>query len=275
LVTAIRKRLRAVIHATIGELVIFEFVHSVLDVRSAIRNRLFERAEVRRLGAGAICAEIVTIIPTYKRPELLALAVRSALDQDVPDHAVIVISDGDDVAGVLPSDPRLHVHRLTRNIGVAGVVRNVGIRASTSRYIAFLDDDNQWLPGHLNALVEALDGGADYAYTGLIRILDDGREFDRLLRPFVRRNLRNENYVDVNTVVVRRSRRVRFSRRTRRALEAPGEDWVFIWRLSRRSRPAVVERYTVRYLVNPKSFFWPGHAERAQRMLDQAAGPSS
>ena len=268
-VNAIKRRLGAVVRATVGDLVFHETLRSAFGVRTTIPNRWFERAEVNRIGQATITADVVTIIPTYRRPDLLTLAVRSALDQDVADHAVVVVSDGEKVVSELPNDPRLHVLQLTRNVGVAGVVRNVGIRASDSRYIAFLDDDNQWLPGHLNELVAALDGGADFAYSGLIRVLDDGREFDRLLRPFVRRELRNVNYIDVNTVGVRRSRRVRFSTRRRRALEKAGEDWVLAWRLTRRSCVVQVPRFTVRYLINPHSFFWPGFAQNAQRSLDE------
>ncbi|WP_231591453.1 glycosyltransferase [Saccharothrix sp. ST-888] len=45
------------------------------------------------------------------------------------------------------------------------MVRNVGIRLSSSRYVAFLDDDNEWEPDHLGPAVGALraPGGPDAA----------------------------------------------------------------------------------------------------------------
>lgn len=258
---------RRVVRA-VGVLPLREALHSLTGVRSTLQVRARVRAEVRRAGERRITADVVTVIPTYRRPELLVDAVRSALEQSVRDHAVVVVSDGEPVPDVLPHDPRLHVIELQRNIGVAGAVRNVGIRLTSSRVIAFLDDDNRWLDGHLTQLLPAIDAGADIAYSDLVRVLPDGREYDRLGSPFDRRALRNENYVDINTVVIRRGPHVTFSNRRRRPLESPGEDWLFIWKMSGGRRVTHVPATTVRYLINPGSFFWPGFTEVAQRRLD-------
>lgn len=262
----LKRPLQLIVQATIGEVVAHEWWYSARRLRTVVRNRRRERHEVERASTRSISANIVTIIPTYRRPDLLRAAVLSALSQDVADHALVVISDGEPVDADLPDDPRLHVIQLSRNTGVAGIVRNVGIRCSTSRYIAFLDDDNEWMPGHLNALVRALDTGAHLAYTGVIRVLPDGREYDRLVEPYVRRSLRHGNYIDVNTMGVRRVGNVYFSRRLRHRLEMPGEDWVYAWRQSRRGRVVQVPECSVRYLINPNSYFWPGFAASASRL---------
>lgn len=258
---------RRAVDATTGPLVLREWWHTSRGLPSIVRNRLTERDELRRLPA-PIVADVVTVIPTYRRPELLAKAVASALAQDVPRHAVVVVSDGEPLTGELPDDPRLHTIVLRRNVGVAGVVRNIGIRASRSPFVAFLDDDNEWLAGHLAPLLDALRCGASFAYSGAIRVLPDGRELDRLASPFDRDRLRHENFVDINTVAVQRGRSIRFSRRRRRPLEVPGEDWVFVWRRSRHRTITALPECTVRYLINPASYFWPGHAEFAETVLD-------
>jgi glycosyltransferase involved in cell wall biosynthesis len=274
--TSPRKLARRALDNTLGLLIAQEWAQSIRGISSVVGNLRFERAEVRRLAAATVSASVVTIIPTFRRPVLLQQAVESALRQDVIDHAVIVVSDGEPLEAVLPPDPRLHCVQLARNVGVAGVVRNVGIRLSASRYIAFLDDDNQWLDGHLRSLVEALDEGATFAYSGAIRVLPDGREVDRLSEDFDRRRLRRENIVDINTVAVHRSRSIRFSRRRRAPAQAPGEDWVFVWRRSRFGKVRHLPRCSVRYLINPDSYFWPGYTEVAQQALEaKPGGPSA
>ena len=90
----------------------------------------FERHESAAALAGwgrRPVASVATIIPTYRRPEQLVEAVESALAQTMDDLVVVVIDDG---AGLprLPDDERLFAYSLSRNCGVAGVVRNVGIR---------------------------------------------------------------------------------------------------------------------------------------------------
>lgn len=222
----------------------------------------FENAEVRRLRAQVSAAKdaepalVTTIIPTYKRPEQLREAVQSALDQTVRDHRVIVVDDG---AGLppLPEDPRLTAVSLARNCAVLGVVRNVGIRLADSRYLAFLDDDNTWEPEHLAVALAALeaDPGLAGVYTALRRVLPDGTGHDVLSEPFDRRTARERAYLDANAFVARGTVRLRFSRLRRDRGVLPREDWATLYRYARRHRIAHVPEPTVRYLVNPATYY--------------------
>ncbi|POX51681.1 glycosyltransferase family 2 protein [Streptomyces sp. Ru71] len=247
-----------------GWLVLFELRNKVLLAPSALRLRRFETAEVRRLAAtpeplpGALVA---TVIATHRRPDALRAAVRSALAQTVRDQVVVVVDDG---AGLpeLPEDPRLLAVSLARNTGVAGVVRNVGIRLTRSRYVAFLDDDNLWETDHLEralAVLEAPDG-PDGVYTALRRVLPDGTERDVLSVPFDRRRAARESFLDTNAFVARRTGALRFSRLRRTPEVLPREDWELVHRYSRGHRVEHVPHATVRYLVNPGSFYttWSG-----------------
>nr|WP_275593217.1 glycosyltransferase [Streptomyces deccanensis] len=57
---------------------------------------------------------------------------------------------------------------LDRRTGPASA-RYAGLEHAAGDYIAFLDDDDLFLPGHLAAGCEALEhGDADFAYTGAI-----------------------------------------------------------------------------------------------------------
>ncbi|MFJ9722396.1 glycosyltransferase family 2 protein [Streptomyces sp. NPDC101209] len=245
--------------ALFGWLVLFEARNKVLLAPSALRLRRVEDAEVRRLSAELPTppsALVATVIATHRRPEALRAAVRSALGQTVRDQVVIVVDDG---AGLpeLPADPRLFAVSLAHNTGVAGVVRNVGIRLTRSRYVAFLDDDNLWEPDHLERALAALEapGGPDGVYTALRRVLPDGSEKDVLSVPFDRRRAAREAFLDTNAFVARRDRSLRFSRLRRTPEVLPREDWELIRRYGRGHRVLHLPHPTVRYLVNPASFY--------------------
>ncbi|MGW2422936.1 glycosyltransferase family 2 protein [Streptomyces sp. NPDC001709] len=243
-----------------GWLVLFEARNKLLLAPSAVRLRRFEDTETRRLAAALggrrPPALVATVIATHRRPEALLRAVDSALGQTVRDQVVIVVDDGAGLP-VLPDDPRLTAVSLSRNTGVAGVVRNVGIRLTRSRYVAFLDDDNLWEPDHLQQALEALEspGGPDGVYTALRRLRPDGSELDVLSVPFDRRRAAHRSFLDTNAFVARRNRSLRFSRLRRTPEVLPREDWELIRRYSRRNEVRHLPRPTVRYLVNPDSFY--------------------
>jgi glycosyltransferase involved in cell wall biosynthesis len=96
------------------------------------------------------------IIPTHNRPLLLPRAVESARAAG-SDVEIIVVDDAsiDETAAVCRELVGIKYVRLDRNQGVAGA-RNVGILASSSEFIAFLDDDDLRLPCSLDLQTEAL-----------------------------------------------------------------------------------------------------------------------
>jgi len=96
------------------------------------------------------------IIPTHNRPHLLPRAVESARGAGT-DVEIIVVDDAsvDETASVCSGLIGIKYIRLERNQGVAGA-RNVGVLASSSEFIAFLDDDDLRLPGSLDLQTTAL-----------------------------------------------------------------------------------------------------------------------
>lgn len=233
-----------------------EAVHRVTRRRATVRLRSVEDAEVARLlplTGGPRQADVVTVMATYQRPERLRLAVASALAQPVEDHLVVVVNDGGEPP-LLASDPRLLCVDLSRNTGCAGVVRNVGIRLTQSRLVAFLDDDNTWLPRHLPAAVAAHAQGCDLSYSDIAWRGEHGEDFGVLAETFRPRALAHHNYLDLNSIVVRRGPATFFSRQPRLRSGFAKEDWELAWRL-RRGRVCHIEEMTAVYLVNPQSYF--------------------
>lgn len=92
---------------------------------------------------------VSAVIPTRNRPALVLQAVKSALDQSYTDLEIIVVIDGPDASteaalGAI-ADSRLRVLTLPVNSGAA-TARNIGVKAARGKWIAFLDDDDEWLP---------------------------------------------------------------------------------------------------------------------------------
>jgi glycosyltransferase involved in cell wall biosynthesis len=95
------------------------------------------------------------IIPAFGRPQFLADAIASVLAQGVGELEIIVVDDASPEPICVQFDERVRVVRLERNRGPAGA-RNEGVRNSTGSAVAFLDDDDRWLPGRLDGVAEVL-----------------------------------------------------------------------------------------------------------------------
>jgi hypothetical protein len=119
-----------------------------------------------------VAATVSVIVPTRDRTELLADALRSVTLQGLSDIEVIVVNDGGaDVAGVLPLGERGMTVRLLsfpRSRGPAAA-RNAGLEIAGGRFVAFLDDDDMYLPGHLERALSALERtGVDAVYADCV-----------------------------------------------------------------------------------------------------------
>ncbi|MFN8020408.1 MAG: glycosyltransferase family A protein [Acidimicrobiales bacterium] len=119
--------------------------------------------------------EVVSVVmPTHNRADRLTWALASVLERDHPSIEVIVVDDGskDHTRSVLASvdDPRLRVVHLDPNGGVSKA-RNAGIAAATGRWVAFVDDDDYWLPTKLSAqLAELRSSGARWSIVAALEV---------------------------------------------------------------------------------------------------------
>jgi glycosyltransferase involved in cell wall biosynthesis len=104
--------------------------------------------------------KISVIIPTYNGSRNIKRAIQSVFNQDYPNIEIIVVNDAstDDTVDLVESikDSRIKLLKHLENRGVSAA-RNTGIKASTGKYIAFLDDDDEWLPTKLSKQVEYLE----------------------------------------------------------------------------------------------------------------------
>ena len=113
------------------------------------------RWQSARRDAGAVApARISVVIPLFDKAPFVEAAVRSALDNGPGVVEVIVVDDGSRDSGadivVAIDDPRIKLIRKA-NGGVSSA-RNVGLDHATGDWIAFLDADDFWLPGFVDAI---------------------------------------------------------------------------------------------------------------------------
>jgi glycosyltransferase involved in cell wall biosynthesis len=103
---------------------------------------------------------LVTIyIPTYNRRELLERALLSVLNQTYKNIEVIVVDDcstdgtGDYVNRISKEDSRVEYIRNKMNKG-ACFSRNYAIKQARGEFITGLDDDDYFLPDHIETYVD-------------------------------------------------------------------------------------------------------------------------
>jgi len=103
-------------------------------------------------------------------------AVRSALDQTLSDLEVVVVVDGNDpitvrqLEQIKDQDSRVRIAALKQRVGGADA-RNHGVNIATGEWVAFLDDDDEWLPEKLQAQLEAVMASTATAAIGTCKII--------------------------------------------------------------------------------------------------------
>jgi len=104
---------------------------------------------------------VSAVIPTLNRPALVLNAVKSALRQTYTNMEVVVVIDGPDyetrAALARIGDNRVQVVALEESVGGAEA-RNCGIRAASGKWIALLDDDDEWMQDKIALQLERAEG---------------------------------------------------------------------------------------------------------------------
>lgn len=94
------------------------------------------------------------VLPTYNRAKIIGRAIDSVLKQKITDWELIVVDDGSNYSNarllekIIKVDKRIKLVR-QKNSGLT-VARNMGSQVSRGKFIAYLDDDDYYLPNHLD-----------------------------------------------------------------------------------------------------------------------------
>ena len=113
--------------------------------------------------------EFSVVITTYNRPDYLELSLKSVLEQQVPPKEIIIVDDNSSKSyeSVLSEFDDIRIRYVKQPLsGGANVARNRGVDESNSDVIAFLDDDDIWLPEYLAHHREKYLNGAEAVVSG-------------------------------------------------------------------------------------------------------------
>lgn len=118
---------------------------------------------------------VAVVIPTYNGLRYLVPCLESLRRQTYRDFATLVVDDGgtDETAAVIARDfPEVGLLRLGANGGLARA-QNAGIAATTSAFVAVLNNDTEAEPEWLARLVAAADARPEaWAVAGKLRLHD-------------------------------------------------------------------------------------------------------
>lgn len=169
-------------------------------------------------------ATVSVIMSAYNKSDKTKRAIESVLKQTYKDFELIVVDDcsTDDTQDVVEAfshptddsgsklqDIRIKYLRLDKNFGNDTRPKNIGIKNSTGKYIAFLDNDNEYLADHLMILVKDMEkSGTDVVYGDRLVMSDDP---DITIEPEVgiasdwnAGLLFERNYIDTSDVLIKR-----------------------------------------------------------------------
>lgn len=146
---------------------------------------------------------VSVVIPTYNRADRVLEAIGSALAQQPAPLEVLVCdnaSTDDTVARVAAlGDSRVRMLPMAANSGGPAAPRNLGIREALGEWVAFLDDDDRWLPGKL-AQQSARFDTADLIAGNALRRSDGQRYFATVPAAA---DLARDNVIITSSAVVR------------------------------------------------------------------------
>jgi glycosyltransferase involved in cell wall biosynthesis len=159
-------------------------------------------------------AKVSVIILTYNRAEMLRLAIASVLNQSFQDLEIIIVDDAseDNTVEVVNSFGRKNIEyiRHKTNKGEAKA-RNTGLANAKGEYIAFLDDDDEWLREKLGAQVNLLENSSlevGAVYTGCLCIRKTNNYVEAVKIPEKRGDISQEifkkNFIIISSILLRK-----------------------------------------------------------------------
>jgi glycosyltransferase involved in cell wall biosynthesis len=152
------------------------------------------------------------VLPTYKGARRIRDAIESVRAQTYSPWELIVVIDGstDNTAGIVQqfNDERIALVHFETNRGPSES-RNAAIAVASGEFVAFIDDDDQWLPDKLARQVALLRDNPDLGlvHGGVLDVMEDGRRLTRLPPRDARSYRANllQDRLALSTVLVRRS----------------------------------------------------------------------
>jgi len=199
-----------------------------------------------------VTPSVAAVLVTRDRPRLLADALATVAAQRPAPIEVRIANDGTlPVEDAIPAPGLLEVTVLPVNVRSPGAARNRAAQDARAEILAFLDDDDRWLPGHVAGLAAAFeDPAVCLAYRDadiLLERLEDDRRVELGRRPIARdwdlEVMRRDDYIPPSALAIRRSLFEQIKGFDESF--AVSEDWDLLLRAASRTTPRRVPGTTV------------------------------
>ena len=187
------------------------------------------------------------IIPCWHAEKYIERALRGILAQTFTDYEVIFAVDNADddrtVEIINQITPNSTIIERTEKINIAAA-RNLGVVFAKGEYLAFLDADDEWLPGHLEVVVKILDSRPDLdAVYSRVLVIEDGKyRFPVHIYGDTMDHAKRYCPGQPSTYVVRKEMSVPFDERIK-----VGEDWKWLLDMQKAGRTVGLIRIITAY----------------------------
>ncbi|MEG0856253.1 MAG: glycosyltransferase family 2 protein [Terrisporobacter sp.] len=130
---------------------------------------------------------VSVITPMYNSEKFIRQSIESVLRQSYKNFELIIVDDGSKdkseeiVCEYLKKDERIKYIKLEKNMGISNA-RNIAIKESRGRFIAFLDSDDIWKEDKLNKQVNFMvKNNYSFSFTAYELIDEDNNKLDKII----------------------------------------------------------------------------------------------
>ena len=109
------------------------------------------------------------VIPLYNKADTIERTIQSVQSQTFRDFELIIVNDGstdNSLAVVERLSAEISIRIVDKKNGGVSSARNMGVKIAKGKYIALLDGDDVWLPGHLSMMAGAIKKYPDVKFFG-------------------------------------------------------------------------------------------------------------
>ncbi|WP_169301264.1 glycosyltransferase family 2 protein [Latilactobacillus curvatus] len=150
------------------------------------------------------------IMPAYNAEKYIDLSIKSVQEQTYSNWELLIIDDFSkdhtrDIITKYAEDIRIKPILLNQNSGIAHA-RNIGIKKSVGKYVAFLDSDDIWLGIKLHEQIEFMERTHSQFTYSYYSVINEKNNYIRLVNgtpeTLEYRQLLKSNYIGLLTAVV-------------------------------------------------------------------------
>jgi teichuronic acid biosynthesis glycosyltransferase TuaG len=123
--------------------------------------------------------KITIVMPAYNAGSYIKNTIESVIQQTFTDFELLIVNDcskdntAEIVKDYMKRDKRIRLINLSINMGAPAGPRNVGIKQSSCKWIAFLDSDDIWHPAKIQRQIELIERtGARFCSTKMLDFID-------------------------------------------------------------------------------------------------------